>query len=56
MRLYTNDCIFGHIPKAKVFTHVWKNVLEECLREFNYMATLTQLDFKTTLEYDNVEF
>ena len=56
MNLYTNDCLFGYDPRAKVFTHVWKLVQQECLREFNYMAQLTELDFDTKLDYDHIEF
>lgn len=54
MRLYTNDCSFGQNPKARVFTHVWQKIQEEYLREFNYMATLAQLDFSVALGSDNV--
>lgn len=56
MNLYTNDCLIGYNPKAKTFAHVWKLVQEECLREFNYMAQLTQLEFDTKLQEDHIEF
>ena len=54
LRLYTNDCLFGLNPRARVFAHVWENLQQEQLREFNYMAELAQLTFDITLKCDSV--
>ena len=35
-KIYTDDCGFGSSPLASVFAEVWKRVLLETLREFNY--------------------
>jgi len=54
-KIYTGDLGFGTSAKAKVFSDVWKNVLEECLREFVYMADCAKLEFKVSLLRDNID-
>jgi len=39
-----------------VFANVWKGVVEEYLREFNYMADCAHLKFDLTLLHDNINF
>jgi secreted Zn-dependent insulinase-like peptidase len=56
MQLYTNDCLFGQNPRARVFVHVWQKVLEEHLGEFTCMAAAAKLSFDVTLGLDSVNF
>jgi len=56
LKMYTKDLDYGEKSKSRVFVHVWKDVLFEYLREFNYMATLANLDLDISILCDNIEF
>ena len=56
MKLYTKDCGFGIVPQSRVFGHVWSNVLDEHMREFNYMANCANMSLSITPMYDNINF
>jgi len=56
MNLYTNDSLFGLNPQARAFSHLWKEVVDEYLREFNYMASEAKLDFSIGIAYDRLSF
>jgi secreted Zn-dependent insulinase-like peptidase len=56
MKLYTNDCGLGFNAESRVFAHVWTRVLDEYMREFNYMATCANMSFSVTPHFENVEF
>lgn len=56
MQLYTNDCLFGQNPRARVFVHIWQKVLEEHLSEFHCMAKVAKLSFDVKLELDSINF
>jgi secreted Zn-dependent insulinase-like peptidase len=36
LQVYTNDCMYGPNPKARVFVHLWEEVFQEYFREFVY--------------------
>ena len=55
LKIYTADCNFGFTAQSRVFVKVWRAVLGEHLREFNYMAECANLTFKATLLYDNID-
>ena len=54
-KIYTDDCQFGTSPLASVFAEVWKRMLLESLREFNYMADCAKLSFNVSLPRDNID-
>ena len=56
MKVYTNDCHLGQMPKAKIFANVWTKVLDEYMREFNYMANCANLSLSVAPLDDNVNF
>jgi secreted Zn-dependent insulinase-like peptidase len=55
VKIYTSDLNFGSTPTARVFAEVWKNCLNEYLREFKYMADCADLTLEVTLEVDCVQ-
>lgn len=56
LKLYTQDCNMGMAPDARVFVHVWAQMQNEYLREFNYMATCANLNLDVQPNYDSVNF
>ena len=56
LKLYTDDCQFGRDPKSRVFAHVWNEVANDFMREFNYMATCASLSLGVGINYDVVDF
>jgi len=56
MKLYTKDCELGIAPEARVFGHVWTQVLNEYMREFNYMANCANMSLSVNPMFDNVNF
>lgn len=56
LKVYSNDCLFTQKPEARVFAHVWEEVVKESLREFNYMADLAKLDFDLSIDIDSIDF
>mmetsp|Transcript_24151 Transcript_24151/g.37096 ORF Transcript_24151/g.37096 Transcript_24151/m.37096 type:complete len:246 (-) Transcript_24151:1074-1811(-) len=56
LKIYTNDNNFSNTAQSRVFVHVWNNVQQEFLREFNYMAKCANLNLNITSMYDNVNF
>lgn len=56
MKLYTNDCGLGFTAESRVFANVWSKVLDEYMREFNYMANCANMSFTVTPNFENVEF
>mgnify|MGYP002631469620 CR=1 FL=1 len=56
LKLYTNDCLYGLSPEARVFTELWVDVQDEFLREFRYMAEIAKLNYSATMSIDSVEF
>ena len=55
MKLYTTDCLIGHNPEARVFALLWKEIADEYLREFNYMANEAKLDFSISVKVTGIE-
>ena len=53
LKLYTNDCLFGRTAQARVFIEVWKNVVNEVLREFKYMASMAEMESFFSIYHDN---
>lgn len=53
MKLYSNDCLFGRTPEARVFVEMWNKILEEYLREFYYMGQMASLNAKSSIYHDN---
>ena len=53
-KLYTKDCHMGKTVKARVFVHLWTQMQNEYLREFNYMANCANLSFNVTPMQDNL--
>ena len=53
MKLYTNDCMFGRTPQARVFIEVWNGIVNEYLREFYYMGQMASLHASTSIYHDN---
>lgn len=53
VKYYTNDCMFGRTPQARVFIEVWNNIVKEYLREFYYMASMAELDASMSVYHDN---
>ena len=56
LKLYTDDCLFGSDPKSRVFAHIWNEVANDYMREFNYMATCASLSLGVSVNYDVVDF
>jgi len=56
MKIYSNDCLFNQKPEGRVFAHVWNAVVNEHLREFNYMADLAKLEFSLSIDLDSIDF
>jgi len=56
MKLYTNDCMFGRTAQARVFVDVWNAMLKEYLREFNYTASMAELETNIAVYHDNLNF
>ena len=56
MKIYTNDCKLGRTIESRVFAHLWNNIQNEFLREFNYMANCANLSLSVSPMYDNVNF
>ena len=56
LKIYTSDCHLGLKPEARVFANVWTQILNEHLREFNYMANCANLSFTVSPMFDNVDF
>jgi len=56
MNLYTNDLLFSLKPESRVFAKVWAKVLDEYLREFNYMASEAKLEFGVSVLLDRIHF
>ena len=54
-KLYTNDCLFSQTSFGRLFAEVWRQCLDEYLREFNYMASCANLNFEILVAPDNVE-
>ena len=55
-KIYTNDLDFGKTPAARVFVIIWKNVLLEYLREFQYEAGCASLCFSTMIYHESIDF
>jgi len=55
-KIYTNDCSFSQTAAGRLFAEVWRQCLDEYLREFSYMASCASLDFSLVVAPDNVEF
>lgn len=55
-KIYTNDCDFSQTAAGRLFGEVWRQCLDEYLREFAYMASCASLDFSLSILADNVEF
>mmetsp|Transcript_1318 Transcript_1318/g.1693 ORF Transcript_1318/g.1693 Transcript_1318/m.1693 type:complete len:895 (-) Transcript_1318:261-2945(-) len=55
-KIFTADNGFGKTVEARMFANVWKNIAEEHLREFKYMADCADLSFSLDLLYDNIGF
>ena len=56
MKIYTNDCSFGSTPDSRTFAHLWSQILNEHMREFNYMANCASLHLTVSLKYNNINF
>lgn len=54
VKIYTNDCLFSQTAYGRMFSEVWKEVLEEYLREFLYMAACADLNFEIAVAPDNI--
>lgn len=54
MKIYTNDCGLGKAPESRVFAHMWTQVLNEYMREFNYMANCASMDFSVAPGLDHI--
>lgn len=52
-KIYTNDCMFGLNDKGKMFVALWNSILNECLREFYYMAHEASLNAHTGSSFDS---
>ena len=48
--------MFGRSELARVFVEVWKHVVYEYLREFNYMAEMASLNQFIINSHDSVNF
>jgi secreted Zn-dependent insulinase-like peptidase len=55
-KFYTNDCLFSQTSQGRLFAEVWRQCLDEYLREFTYMASCATLNFDVVVAPDNVEF
>ena len=56
MKIYTPDCLLGKSPNSRVFINLWNLILNEYLREFNYMANCANLSFEMNPLYDSLNF
>lgn len=56
MKIYTNDCSFGQTPESRMFAHLWTAILNEHMREFNYMANCANLHLQVTPKFNNISF
>lgn len=54
MKLYTNDCMFGRTPQARVFIELWNSMIKEYLREFYYTASMAEMDANMCAYHDNL--
>jgi secreted Zn-dependent insulinase-like peptidase len=56
MKIYTGDCEMSKTIESRVFVKVWTAVLEEFMREFNYMANCANLSLSISPHLDNITF
>ena len=56
LNLYTTDNDFSTKKEGRMFAGIWKEVLNEYLGEFKYMAECANLEFEATITADHVEF
>ena len=54
-KFYSNDCLFSQTSQGRLFAEVWRQCLDEYLREFTYMASCATLNFEIVVAPDNVE-
>lgn len=54
LRIYSTDCGFGSTLSGTVFVKVWEAVMEDYLREFDYMGDCAGLQFKLTSMVDSL--
>ena len=55
-RFYTNDVKQIEDINARVFSLVWSDIVDEYLREFNYMAEMAMLKFHQVVDIDCIYF
>jgi len=53
-KMYTTDNDFGQTAEARMFMTVWRSVMMEYMREFNYTAECANLEFTATVLHDNL--
>jgi len=54
MKMYTPDCLLGISPNSRVFINLWTLMLNEYLREFNYMANCANMNLDVSPLYDSI--
>jgi secreted Zn-dependent insulinase-like peptidase len=54
MKMYTPDCLLGVSPNSRVFINLWTLMMNEYLREFNYMANCANMNFEISPLYDSI--
>jgi secreted Zn-dependent insulinase-like peptidase len=54
--LYSNDCHESNSPKGDVFISLWKNVMENYQREFQYTSNMASLGFSFSNYLDQFVF
>jgi secreted Zn-dependent insulinase-like peptidase len=56
MKLYTNDNRFGETPRDRLFPIIWRDVFDEFIGEFAYMAEVANLNSSVVMNNDNIQF
>ena len=56
MDVITNDCDFPHTVESMVYSIIWKSMLDESLRELDYMADLAGMNLDLSIMGDYISF
>ena len=56
LKIYTNDCMYGHSPEGRVFAEIWNSIIHENLREFYYMGKMASQETYITIYNNNLNF
>jgi hypothetical protein len=58
LKIFTDDLGYGAVPSEpytpQVFALVWKNVVEQYIREYKYMGTVADMTFEILLPMESI--